>query len=129
PCHVVIDKSGQHLLVSNYSGGSFTVFGTEKNGQLTDKLQLNVHEGSGPDKSRQEKPHVHSATFSPDQKFILVQDLGTDRISIYPYESKKFTTPVNVLEVKIAKASPGSGPRHIVFSKDGRFVYLVQEMK
>ncbi|HWV71599.1 MAG TPA: lactonase family protein [Pseudosphingobacterium sp.] len=129
PCHVVNDKNGQHLLVSNYSGGSFTVFGTKKNGQLTDKLQLNMHEGSGPDKSRQEKPHVHSATFSPDQKFVLVQDLGTDCISIYPYESEKLTTPVNVSEVKIAKASPGSGPRHIVFSKDGRFVYLVQEMK
>lgn len=129
PCHVVIDKSGRHVVVSNYSGGSFTVFGTGKNGQLTDKLQLNVHTGKGPDKSRQEKPHVHSATFSPDQKFILVQDLGTDCICSYPYESKKLTGPVNGSEVKIAKASPGSGPRHVTFSKDGRFVYLVQEMK
>lgn len=129
PCHVIIDENGKHAIVSNYSGGSFTVFGTETDGALTEKVQLEAHSGNGPDKNRQEKPHVHSATFSPDQKFVLVQDLGTDCISVYPYKSENLQLPVDVSKVKIAKASPGSGPRHITFSKDGKFIYLVQEMK
>lgn len=128
PCHVIVDQKDQHVVVSNYSGGSLTIFGIQPDGSLTEKVQLIKHEGSGPDKSRQEKPHVHSACLSPDGKFLLVQDLGTDLINVYPYEASNRNTPLST-EVNTAKASPGSGPRHIAFSKNGKYVYLVQEMK
>jgi len=128
PCHVIVDQKDNHVVVSNYSGGSLTVFGVQPDGSLTEKVQLIKHEGSGPNKSRQEKPHVHSATLSPDGRFLLVQDLGTDRINVYGYDALNKNAPLST-EAKVAKASPGSGPRHITFAKDGRYVYLVQEMK
>ncbi|WP_134089491.1 lactonase family protein [Olivibacter sp. XZL3] len=129
PCHVTVDANTRYAVASNYSGGSFTVFGIQPDGRLSEKVQLVKHEGSGPDKSRQEGPHVHSATFSPDGKFLLVQDLGTDRITIYRYDASDNKQPVALTAVNEAKASPGSGPRHLTFSKDGKYVYLVQEMK
>lgn len=128
PCHVSIDKNDHHVIVSNYSGGNFTVFGIEEDGRLTAKKQLIQHEGNGPNKSRQEKPHVHSAFFSPDGQQLFVQDLGTDLIHIYPYRENDEQQPISRSEVRRIPATPGSGPRHITFSKDGKFVYLIQEM-
>lgn len=129
PCHIIVDHNNRHVIVSNYAGGSFTVFGKQADGSLTDKVQLIKHAGSGPDKSRQEKPHVHSATLSPNGKFLLVQDLGTDLITVYSYNGNDDNSPVSERGLKEVSASAGSGPRHITFSKDGKYVYLVQEMK
>jgi len=127
PCHVIVDGENKHVIASNYSGGSLTVFPCLPNGALADRSQLIVHRGSGPDKQRQEKPHVHSATFSPDEKQVLVQDLGTDQITVYPYAASA-QLPVSEKEAKTVKVHPASGPRHLTFSANGRFVYLVQEM-
>lgn len=129
PCNIITDREGNHVLVSNYSGGSLTVFGTKKSGELTQRQQLIVHQGSGPDKNRQEKAHVHSATFSPDHQFLLVQDLGTDRIAVYGYNNSDAKKVVQVPVHSLVTASAGSGPRLVTFSKDGQYVYLIQEMK
>ncbi|QNL52440.1 lactonase family protein [Olivibacter sp. SDN3] len=129
PCHITIDQEDKNVIVSNYNGGNFAVFGRERDGRLTEKKQVVGHQGSGPDKSRQEKPHVHSAIFSPNGKFLLVQDLGTDQVSSYPYDVTADETPVSLAEVNRVTLTPGSGPRHAIFSKDGDYVYVVQEMK
>ncbi|GAA4784075.1 lactonase family protein [Olivibacter ginsenosidimutans] len=129
PCNIVTDQTGKHVLVSNYSGGSLTVFGTKEDGSLTERQQLIVHQGSGPDKNRQEKAHVHSATFSPDHQFLLVQDLGTDRIAVYGYNELDNHKPVQLPVHSLVPASAGSGPRLVTFSKDKKYVYLIQEMK
>jgi len=129
PCNIIVDKENKHVIVANYSGGNLTVFGITTEGLLTSKKQLIAHEGNGPDKSRQEKPHVHSATLAPDEKFLLVQDLGIDRIKVYGYDGSNTNAPVSLTNVGEAKASPGSGPRLVTFSQDGRYVYLIQEMK
>lgn len=129
PCNVVTDQTGKHVLVSNYSGGSLTVFGTKADGTLTERQQLIVHQGSGPDKSRQEKAHVHSATFSSDHQFLLVQDLGTDHIAVYRYNESDENKPLQLPVHSLVPASAGSGPRLVTFSQDGKYVYLIQEMK
>lgn len=129
PCHITIDQMDKHVVVSNYNGGNFTVFGREHDGRLTEKKQVIQHEGSGPDKSRQEKPHVHSAVFSPDGDFLLVQDLGTDKVSSYPYDVRVDKTPVSAGDVNRVAVTPGGGPRHIVFSKGGNYLYVLQEME
>ncbi|MFC3196409.1 lactonase family protein [Parapedobacter deserti] len=128
PCHVVTDREGTHVVVSNYSGGSISVFPIQPDGSLGAMKQLIQHEGSGPNRDRQQKPHVHSAFFSPDQKRIYVQDLGTDKINIYEYHPESQDTPLVPALHPYAKSAAGGGPRHIAQSSDGRYVYLVQEM-
>lgn len=128
PCHVTTDKGGTHVIVSNYSGGNVSVFAIEQNGRLSPLKQLIQHTGSGPDKSRQQAPHVHSAFFTPDEKRIYVQDLGTDKITIYDFQPTSADSPLVPATPPFAKGAPGGGPRHVAQSADGSVVYLVQEM-
>ena len=129
PCNLITDKENKHVIAANYSGGNFTVFGIQPDGRLTSHKQLIAHEGHGPDKNRQEKPHVHSATLTPDEKFLLIPDVGIDRIKIYSYDAANANAPVSLDKVGEAITSPGSGPRLVTFSADGKYLYLIQEMK
>lgn len=124
PCHLINDAN--NVIVANYSGGSIVVFKKKTDGSITEVQQLIQHEGKGPNAARQEKAHVHQVVFSPDKKFVLSNDLGLDKVYIYKYN------PASKNEILTLKGSvdvkPGSGPRHLTFSKDGKFVYLVQEL-
>lgn len=124
PCHLINDAN--NVIVANYSGGNIVVFKKKADGSITEVQQLIQHEGKGPNAARQEKAHVHQVVFSPDKKFVLSNDLGLDKVYIYKYN------PSSKNEILTIKGSvdvkPGSGPRHLTFSKDGKFVYLVQEL-
>lgn len=124
PCHLINDA--QNVIIANYSGGSIAVFKKNADGSITEGQQLIQHEGKGPNKARQEKAHVHMVVFSPDKKFVLSNDLGEDKIFIYKYNP---TAKHEILTLKgTVDVKSGSGPRHLTFSKDGKFVYLVQEL-
>ena len=127
PCHISITQNGKWLAVANYSGGSLAVFPVNTDGSVQPFAQHIVHTGKGTNPQRQEKPHVHSAFFSPDNKFLLTPDLGLDQVSIYQFTegSEKPLTPA---AKPYAEAVMGTGPRHLEFSKDGKFVYLIEEM-
>ncbi|MEN2400118.1 lactonase family protein [Flavobacterium sp. MC2016-06] len=124
PCHVINDA--KNVIVSNYSGGNLVVFKKNADGSISKVQQLIQHEGKGVNAARQEKAHVHMAAFSPDKKFVLVNDLGLDKIFIYKYNPNSKNEMLTLKESVDVK--PGSGPRHLTFSKDGKFVYLVQEL-
>lgn len=126
PCHISIDQTGQTAFVSNYGGGNLTVLPIGADGKLgaaTDSVQ---HAGSGPNAKRQEKPHVHSATVSPDNRFVYVADLGTDKLHVYEADVKNST--VKPATTPFVSVKPGSGPRHFTVHPNGRFAYLVQEL-
>jgi 6-phosphogluconolactonase len=124
PCYVSIDKTGSWLFAGNYSSGSIGVLHANANGSLDSLHQTIQHEGSGPDKARQQGPHVHSTFLTPDNKYLLVPDLGIDKVMVYSFDKNK-----GVLEYTSAAVStPGNGPRHLSFSRDNKFVYLVEEM-
>ncbi|MEP7094101.1 MAG: lactonase family protein [Flavobacterium sp.] len=124
PCHLINDS--KNVITANYSGGNIAVFKKNADGSITEGQQLIQHEGKGPNEARQEKAHVHMVAFSPDKKFVLANDLGLDKVFIYKYN------PGAAHEVLSLKGSvdvkKGSGPRHLTFSKDGKFVYLLQEL-
>ena len=124
PCYVTVSK--QHVITANYSGGSVGVFARNADGSLSEVIQTIQHTGNGIDPVRQKKPYVHQTIFSPDMRFVLVNDLGTDYVTAYRYEPsspKAVLTETDRLKVKL-----GSGPRHSVFSKDGKYLYLLQEI-
>jgi len=126
PCYISIDSSNKWAAVANYSGGSFSLFPIMADGSLGASVQTIRHSGSGPNRDRQEKPHVHSTVFSPGNHFLAVTDLGTDKISIYPFNASK-EKPVTEQAVEI-NTSPGSGPRHILFNPSKPYAYLIEEL-
>jgi 6-phosphogluconolactonase len=125
PCYVAINKTGKWVTAANYTGGSFSVLPVMANGTLGQPNTIQ-HTGSGPNKERQEKPHVHSTVFSPDDQFLFVQDLGIDKITIYSFNAG--SGKVEPAKVPFAVTQPGSGPRHFTFHPNGRYAYLVEEM-
>jgi 6-phosphogluconolactonase len=124
PCYIINDD--KNVIVANYSGGNISVFGKNIDGSLAEAKQVIQHYGKGMNTQRQEGPHVHMVHFSPDKKFVLSNDLGNDKVYSYAYNPNVANT---VLELKDSiSVKSGSGPRHLTFSKDGKFVYLLQEL-
>lgn len=127
PCHLSIDKTGKYLFVANYSSGTVAVFPILADGKLGEHTSVAQDTGTpGPNKERQEAPHAHWAEASPDNRFLLVSDLGLDDILIFRFDSAKGTLAPNV--PPSARLAPGAGPRHAAFSPDGRFLYVVSEL-
>lgn len=125
PCYLIADD--KNVLIANYSSGSIAVFGRDRSGALNAAKQVIQHNGSGINKSRQESAHVHMVRFSPDHQFVICNDLGEDKVYTYAYHQD---SPDSVLVLKDSIAvKPGSGPRHIVFSTNGKFAYLIQELQ
>ena len=79
PCHISVDSKNKTVVTANYHRGTVEAYLTTSNGSLEPVSSIIQHEGSGPDKERQEKPHVHYAGFTPDEKYVAVVDLGIDQ--------------------------------------------------
>ncbi len=124
PCHVAIDQTGKLVVTANYGDGSVSAFPVQPDGSLGDQSDFQTHEGSGPNTNRQKSPHAHGVTFSPDNRFLLVPDLGTDEVRVYRVNLETSRLEEN----GSARVEPGAGPRHISFSPDERHVYLVNEL-
>lgn len=124
PCY--ISTIGAHVLTANYGGGSISVFSHNTNGFINPVLQVEQHTGKSIDPERQNEPHVHQVLVAPDGKYILANDLGTDHITTYQYNPASINEVIRPVDSIRLKA--GSGPRHGVFSKDGKRLYVVQEM-
>jgi 6-phosphogluconolactonase len=124
PCHVQIDRTGRWIVASNYGSGSVALFPILEDGALGTMATFLQHEGQGPNRDRQEGPHAHSATFSPDNRFLIVADLGIDRLVIYRFDAKSGSLDWH----GGVQAEPGAGPRHLDFDPDGQRVYVANEL-
>jgi 6-phosphogluconolactonase len=126
PCYILADQ--KNIVLANYSSGSISVFErSEKDGSIIGLKQLIQHNGRSIDPKRQASAHVHQVLLTPDKKYIVSTDLGEDRVYIYNYDKE---SEHEVLTLKtVVETDPGSGPRHLSFSPNGKFVYLVSEFK
>jgi 6-phosphogluconolactonase len=123
-CYIINDE--KNLITANYSSGSISVLGKNNDGSIGEVKQVVQHTGKGINEKRQEAPHAHMVYFSPDKKYVLSNDLGTDKVYVYKYNPNSATEVLNLkssIDVK-----QGSGPRHLIFSKDGKYVYVLQEL-
>jgi len=126
PCHVSIDASGKWLFVANYGGGSVAAFRILDDGKLAESSWFFQGSGSSVNKQRQSGPHAHAVVVSPDNRYLLTADLGLDRLFRYRLDpSGKGVVPDEMGTTPIAA---GSGPRHLAFRPDGKFVYVLNEM-
>ena len=126
PCYITVDKTGNYVLVANYTGGSVAVFPVSPDGKLSEASAFVQHTGKGSDPKRQEGPHAHSIDLSPDNHFAMVDDLGLDELLVYKFDSAKGSLTPN--DPPFAKLDPGAGPRHFALRPDGKFAYVVAEM-
>ncbi len=125
PCHVAVSKRHPLAVVSNYGGGSLSVYRLGENGGLVEKIQHIQQEGTGPDSARQEASHVHSAFFTPDEKHVYVQNLGTDMVTVYRVDTNN---NYRLIEEGHLSTPAGGGPRHLVFDEHGKNSYVLLEM-
>jgi len=123
--HVGVDATGRAAAAVSYHGGQVASFPLRADGSLGTRATFLTHAGQlGPNTRRQDKPHPHSVTFSPDNRFVYVCDLGLDRIFHYRLDPAAATlTPAGE-----AASLPGAGPRHSKFSADGKFLYVINEL-
>lgn len=123
PCHLLVHPSGKTIYIANYVSGSVTQFTLNPDGRFGDRTVF-THSGRSIVPVRQESPHCHNTVLMPDGKTLIVVDLGLDGLMQYPLDEDGRITgdPVRI------PTPAGSGPRHIVFSADGRFAYVVCEL-
>ena len=130
PCYIIANEN--NVITANYSGGSISVFPIAKDGSLLPTSDIIQFKGAGVDKERQEKPHLHCVRITPDGKYLFADDLGTDQIHKFIINP---TANTENKEAFLKEGSPaafkvkaGSGPRHLTFSPNGHYAYLINEL-
>ncbi len=126
PCYVTVDKTGRWVVAGNYSSGSLAVLPVQPDGSLGVAASIIQHEGSGVNKPRQAKPHVHCTIFSADNRFLFVPDLGIDKVMIYAFDEA--TGKLEPAPQPFARSTDGAGPRHLCFHPSGKYAYLIEEL-
>ena len=130
PCYIAVDAEARSAYVANYVGGTVATYLIQPSGALSKPVEVvDFHSPKlgkrGPVADRQDGPHPHTSMLSPDQRFVIVNDLGSDDIVLLPVElgTAKLGAP-RVLECH----SPGTGPRHLAFHPNGRWAYGIDEI-
>jgi 6-phosphogluconolactonase len=126
PAHLSLDKTGRFLLVANYGGGNYAVFPLDNDGKPAKHSAFVQNEGSGADPKRQEAPHAHFIQVTNDNRFVMVADLGTDKIMIHQFdETTGAFLPANPGFIQL---DLGAGPRHFAFAPSGKQLYILNEL-
>ena len=126
PCYVTADKSGKWVITGNYSSGTLAVLPVSASGTLDSAVATIAQQGSSVNTDRQNESHVHATVLSPDEKYLYVPDLGTDKIMVYRFNKKTGSLTPAITPFVMTK--PGSGPRHFTFHPNKKYAYLVEEL-
>jgi 6-phosphogluconolactonase len=128
PCYIALDKSERYALMVNYGGqdgrGSAAVFPLAADGQLEPRSDYIQHEGSSINLNRQGESHPHMITNAPDGRYVLVVDLGTDKVRVYQLSNGK----LNLHSPDSIALEAGAGPRHLAFHPTQPFMYIINEL-
>jgi 6-phosphogluconolactonase len=123
PCHICLDQMGRLAIVSNYYDGRVSVYRVLSDGKL-EQTQVIQHYGSSIHPERQTGPHAHSALFTPNNRSVLVADLGKDEVVYYEVDFEQGSLAMR----QSVKMKPGAGPRHFVFHPNGKTLYVANEL-
>ncbi|MCW5547757.1 MAG: lactonase family protein [Opitutaceae bacterium] len=126
PCHLVVDRTERTLVLAHYHSGIVAALPIRADGTLGTPATVIQHAGRSVHPTRQEAPHVHSVTLSPDNRFVIVCDLGLDRVFTYALDPA--TAQLTPAAIPFVATAPGAGPRHAAFSADGRHVLVINEL-
>jgi 6-phosphogluconolactonase len=125
PSHLAFDRSGRHIFAANYVSGTFTIRRIAEDGSLGEETAMRQLVGSSVHPVRQTHAYAHSSVLDPSGKYVLVCDLGSDKIWVFNYDE---ATGALVGEPGFAQTPPGDGARHLAFHPNGRWFYVNGEM-
>jgi 6-phosphogluconolactonase len=126
PCHLVLDRTGRNLLVSNYGSGSVAVLPVAADGRLGAASDMEQHSGKSVNPQRQTGPHAHGVALDPANQFAFACDLGLDKVMVYRFDAERGTLAPH--EPPFVELKAGAGPRHMAFRPDGKFAYVINEL-
>ena len=126
PSYISFDRSGQHVFAANYQGGNIAAWRLRPDGGIGERTAFVQHTGSSVNPQRQSHAFAHSIRVDLTNRFVLVADLGLDKLFVYKFDVKNGSLTPN--DPPFVAVKPGSGPRHVVFHPNGRWVYLITEM-
>lgn len=127
PVYVSVHKNNKFVVSGNYGEGNVTVLTKNADGSLNSFVQSIQFSGTSINKERQEKPHIHSANFSPQNDYLFLPDLGTDKIRAFKFDANQTKPLIKASELTI-NTKAGGGPRHMAFHPNKKFVYSIEEM-
>ncbi|MDC1107070.1 beta-propeller fold lactonase family protein [Prolixibacteraceae bacterium] len=116
PCYISFSPSSRYVAWANYMGGKVVVCDIENMKRISFE-----HFGHGPVVGRQDASHMHSVVWSKDEQKIFTVDLGSDIIGMC-----SLNVPSKV--EKVFEFPKGSGPRHMLFTKDYKYAFVVAEL-
>jgi 6-phosphogluconolactonase (cycloisomerase 2 family) len=119
PCFIHINKEKTFIVTANYSGGSLSVFPLNEDGAInpiSQNFKMNT------------PSHIHTIAFSPDEKWLLATDLGKDKIYKFDVQAKASETFLIQDDGKTTDLKRGSGPRHLAFHPNGKYIYSINEL-
>ena len=124
-CYLSTDYNDKFLFVAGYHDGKITVLRLEENGgvgKITDEI---FHKGLGSIAERNFRPHVNCVKMTRDNQYLCAADLGMDHVKVYRLDHEKGTLKL----ADVIRSEQESAPRHLKFSQNGKFLYIVHELK
>ena len=125
-CFISMDRTGRYVMMANFGSSSISIVSVRPDGSLDAETAFMQHMGHSKDPQIQNVPHPHSIIASPDNKHVIVSDLGLDKVFIYDFDAS--TGALSPPDPPYAAIEAGSGPRHFLFTPDGAFGYQLSEM-
>jgi 6-phosphogluconolactonase len=120
-----LDPSGRFLIVANYASGTVGVLPVAEDGALRDQVQLAELKGpTGPHRVRQASSHPHDIVFDPSGRFVVVPDLGLDRIFVFRFDASSGA----LSEASVLQGRSTSGPRHVAFHPARPIAWVLNEL-
>ncbi len=126
PCFVAVDATGKTLLIANYGSGALASLPIAEDGSLQAPVSVIQDQGTGPNPKRQAGPHAHSFNVDPSNHWAIGCDLGTDQVLVFKLDAA--TATLTPADPPFVMTHPGTGPRHLAFSPDGKFAYVIGEL-
>ncbi len=124
-CYLSTDYADKFLFVAGYHDGKITVLRLNEDGSIGEITEEIYVTGMGDVAERSFHPHVNCVKMSRDNRYLFAADIGMDHVNVYELNH----TTGKLKQIDIIRSDVDSGPRHIVFSRDGRFIYIVHEIK
>ncbi|MCX6866503.1 MAG: lactonase family protein [Verrucomicrobia bacterium] len=124
-CHLAVDPAGGTVAVAHYSDGRISTVRLNDQGAPVATVSVISNQGSGPNQTRQAGPHAHGVYFDMSNHHLCVPDLGLDKVLVYPFDPA--TSKLGGCLPPLTTA-PGAGPRHMAFSPDEKYAYVINEL-
>lgn len=124
-CFLSTDEEDSFLFVAGYYDGRVTVMHLKEDGSVGEIADAVFHKGIGKSVGRRNtSPHVNCVLLTPDQKFLCAVDNGLDCVKVYEFDHSTGTIELaDIIHLPLESA-----PRHMVFSADGKYAYIICEL-